>query len=428
MKKAVAAVALLLASAGVWWAWPLGREACVEPPLPEAIAGLFDLAALRDPSTLAFEVLATDRVTHGTESVVVRRVRFRSFEWRSCAWAPVDVEAYLALPASAVGTRSGRLPGLVRLHGLAPLEEKANAAAWAAEAGFATLATFTDGRGPNDVFAESPRTGFFARHVVNAMRGLTVLAAQPEVDDTKLATHGLSAGGIATMLVGAIDDRVKASTVWFAAGHPELGAAAQPNPAWTSMLLAQRDPPLGYDSTAWRTHVAWFDPAKVIRPGHPDTLLIGEAQDPFFPLDATVATMRDFERAGVTARLDVVVGFGHLPRPGVDTQAFVRRIRSTSVWWLRRRLFAPERGLFSVTATVADGALVVDAPEARRVEVHMTHDHARTFMATEVGDGASVPDGATWFVTAEFDDGGRAVVLSSEPVLAPGFSPFVPSP
>ncbi len=422
MKRAIVPIAFVLLAVSAWWAWPR-EEACVEPPLPADLSGLFDLEALRDPATLDFEVLATDRVTHAGERVVVRRVRFRSFAWRSCAWAPTDVEAYLAMPSSAFGTRSGRLPGLVRMHGLSPLNEKTSAAAWAAEAGFATLAIFTPSEGPDDVFTASPRDSFFARHTINTIRGLTVLAERPEVDGAKLATHGLSAGGIATMLAGSLDDRVKASSVWFAAGHPELGAAARPNPAWTSRLLARMSPSNTYDSEVWRTHVAWFDPARAIRAGHPATLLIAEAQDPFFPLDATVATVGDLQRVAPT-RLDVVVGFGHLPRPDADTAAFMRRIRATSVQWLRRRLYAPERPLPTVTATITDGALVAEAPGATRLELFATTDGGRTFESTVIDPGTSAPVDAAWFVTATFEGD---VTVSTTPVLPPGFAPYVPS-
>ncbi|MEQ9496612.1 MAG: prolyl oligopeptidase family serine peptidase [Deltaproteobacteria bacterium] len=422
MKRTLLLLGVVLLAVVAWALWP-DPSTCDEPPLPSMAAELFDLDVLRDPSTLGFEVLATDRLEVEGERVVVRRVRFTSFDWIGCRLAPVEVEGYLALPSSAMGTRSGRLPGLVRMHGLHPLEEKASAAAWAAE-GFAALASFTPNDGPDDTFTGSPRGGFFFRHTVAAIRGLTVLAAQPEVDTTKLALHGLSAGGIVNTLVGAMDDRVKATTAWFSAGHGALGAAAKPNPAWTAIVLASMTPARGYDAPEWSTHLEWYDPARHIRAGHPATLLIEGARDPFFPIDMTVATVRDLEGANVPHRLDVIDGFDHQPRADVDAEVIVAQMRSTSAWWLRRRLFAPERVLPSVTATIADGRLVVDAPGATSLVLYASDDAARSFRATKIDALTSAPTGV-WFVRARFEEGGRVVYLTSVPVLPPGFSPFV---
>ncbi len=423
MKRALLLVGVVVLAVAAWALWP-GTTKCDEPPLPSTAAELFDLDVLRDPSTLAFEVLATDRVEVEGERVVVRRVRFASFDWVGCRLTPLQVEGYLALPSSAMGTRSGRLPGVVRMHGLQPLEEKASAAAWAAE-GFAALASFTPNAGPDDTFTASPRDGFFFRHTVAAIRGLTVLAAQPEVDATKLALHGLSAGGIVNALVGAVDDRAKAATAWFSAGHGALGAEAKPNPAWTANVLASMTPPRGYDAPEWSTHLEWYDPARHIRAGHPATLLIEGARDPFFPLDMTVATVRDLERANVPHRLDVIDGFDHQPRADVDADAIVRQMRSTSAWWLRRRLFAPERVLPSVTATTAEGRLVVEAPGATALVLYVSDDAAKTFRATKIDATTPAPKGV-WFVRARFEEGGRVVHLTSVPSLPTGFSPYVP--
>lgn len=431
MKRAIA-IAVVLAALALWWV--RRPSPCEPPPLPSSPETLYDLARLTDPATLGLKILSTDRVQHEGERILLRRVRYRSFEWKACALKPVDVEAYLAMPSSAVGTRSGRLAGLVRAHGLEPMDERSAATTLAAEAGVATLAYLTPSDGPDDVFTDSPRNSFFFRHVVNAIRGLTVLASLPEVDASKLAMTGLSGGGIATFIVSAIDERVKAAAVWYATGYADLAIAARPNPAWTASLLAAMDPPRDASSAAWTTYLRWFDPSVFIAPGHPDTLLIEGAQDPYFPIDTTAKTYADLESVGGAHRLHIAVGWGHQARADADPEQFVPDFYSTTAWWLRQRLFFPERPVPRPRARTVgdeDGLRITASIDAANAVLYVSHDAAQTFQAlpmtrTATAWTASVSGRPLWFVDATLLRGSRRIRLSSAPAIPSGFVPFVP--
>jgi len=75
-----------------------------------------------------------------------------------------------------------------------------------------------------------------ANYLVNSvravMRGLTVLAGRPEVDPKRLHLYGISWGGVLTLLVSSLDDRVAGAVDLFGAGHVTEGST------WVDHLAA----------------------------------------------------------------------------------------------------------------------------------------------------------------------------------------------
>lgn len=444
MKKRLAAAAatVSLAVAAVVHLTRETEPTCTEPPIAgDAPGGLYDLAVIRNRKTLGFRVLSTDRVQYENgERVLLRRVAFDSFEWKNCRLEPYRIEAYLGTPASTEGTRSGRLGGVVRAHGLEPMAERESAIALAAEGQLAVLSFFNAGADPDFVFdtVPSPRRSFFFRHTVAMMRGLTVLETLPEVDASKLAVTGISGGGITSFVVGAVDDRVKVVSPWFASGFADVAIRSTPVPSWHDDLLGMMSPPRNASSPEWLAHLAWFDAKNAIRTGFPDSLYINGSRDQFFPIHTTTRTFGALEASGGQHRLWVVANFDHSERGFAMIEEVRRHLYATTAWWIRRRLFLPDRPALdgprvaSATVTKDRVAVTASAPTAVRVQLHVSADRAKTFRSVplvakdEVWSGEIAVSGeALYFVEATYVVGKREIRLTSVPVLPAGFVPAI---
>ncbi|MDB6095070.1 MAG: Acetyl xylan esterase [Verrucomicrobia bacterium] len=181
------------------------------------------------------------------------------------------------------------LPGLLHIHGGLQTASLRNVVHFAAR-GYAVLSFDWSGPTPErtkeitTVFPDfipsiddrtCPLSRARIRHIVHmARRGLTLLAARPEVDASRLGVYGISWGGFATWLVNGLDERVRAAvpvfgcevnpsnpateSAWLGAFQPRQFAATQRGPV--CYLTATND-----FAGHWKDIRAWFDLVPVER-------------------------------------------------------------------------------------------------------------------------------------------------------------------
>ena len=214
---------------------------------------------------------------------VVRKVYY---EGEPLGGKPTRVFAYYARPKSG----DGPFPAMVLVHGGGGTAFAEWALLWA-ERGYVALAMDLAGHGPDRSslsdggpeqedngkfrdFADGNANQMWTYHAVAAViRGVSLLAAQPEVDPRRIGITGISWGGYLTCIVAGLDDRLKVAVPVYGCGF------LQDNSAWVSRLSkmspAQRD--------RW---VANFDPSRYLPGVRCPILFVNGTNDFAYPLDS----------------------------------------------------------------------------------------------------------------------------------------------
>lgn len=433
---------------------------------------LWDMDAIRDASTLDLEVIGTTTSWEGVTRVEVTELRYTSYQSDGCVISPVRIEAYLAVPDGV------ELPaaGLVVAHGLGGSADAGAAATPAAELGLVALAYSGPGQGQSEgtgstsdhLFdtVDDPRDSWFWEHAMAAMRGLTVLEQQADVDPARLGMTGYSGGSVATWMVAGIDDRLGAAVPVSATGYLDLAIAATPNPGWELDLLQAMTPPRTAADPEWVAYERWLDPKNYLPTLHAPVLLVDGAQDEFFPVNSAVATMNDAIAAQPDSRALIIPNWDHGwyayftgDEAGADATAALQmwmghhltgdgdyrglpampRIDSVQAW----TCYDPDAwwitwSCSAVVASVPD----LDGYDVESATFWFSVDNALTFTSwnlqeydegvwwAEVGtlDGAVYTASNTvWFVEFELADGFLAppFTLTSLPDVPTGFSPYI---
>lgn len=170
------------------------------------------------PENVPLNLIYGDR--HERDDCTVWRVAYQSFP-------RLYVTAYLTVPKHA----RFPAPGIVRLMGHEPAWEKGiqGNSAPLARRGYVVLSIKTE-------HVEALDLGLPIRGVQlwNSMRGLDVLCSLPEVDKTRIGAYGSSGGGMQTMDLAALDDRVKVAApisypcAYLRIGMPQCGCNSGP--------------------------------------------------------------------------------------------------------------------------------------------------------------------------------------------------------
>lgn len=294
-----------------------GTGTCSNTAFSGGPLDLYDIDLLEDPSTLDLEVVETTTTWEDLTEVEVQEVRYTSYQSDGCALSPVRLEAFIARPTGA----SEDLPGLVVAHGLGGYAEAGNASNPAAELGVVVLAFSGPGQGgsegtgstPDHLFdtVDDPRDSWFWEHTVAAMRGITALESLSGVDPSRLGIAGYSGGGVATLMANGVDDRLTVAVPVSASGYLDLAVAATPTPGWEVDLLAAMSTPKTTSDPEWINYQAYLDPKNYLATAHADTLLINGAQDEFFPITSTAATVEALESSGQDVRVLHIKDWDH---------------------------------------------------------------------------------------------------------------------
>lgn len=391
-------------------------------------AELFDRSLYEDLTTLDPLEHGREVVQVGRQRIALRKVSYFSYEMVDCRLEKVRMIGILAMPVGLEKNRSGRLPGVLRLHGLLPHEERRDVLELSAALKAAVLAIYgpgfdlshgTDSR-PDHYFdvASDPRRSWQWAYTVAALRGITFLAQRAEIDASRLGVLGYSAGGMAALTAAGVDKRVKATVAWSASGHLELSAQAEPVPGWYVALLEGMNPPRTKESPEWKAFLRTLDPKLFLPTVTTPVFLINGTQDQYYPIDATARTYDDLLKGSQAHRLYLQTGYDHGPIADKVIDHVRPRIMSNIVYWFshhlkigdsfRERMPVPEiMEVLPVECCPPSGCRVctrvqVDLPlmsqyDVDEVEVQFSRDNARSF----VGRPGKREDGRTYIVTIE---------------------------
>lgn len=279
---------------------------------------LFDPARIRDPATADCRFTNPHTALKDGVLLDVWNVSYLSWESVDGHLRPIRIRGFAARPQGA----SGVLPGVVQAHGLGGMSEETHATGTAALLGMFVLAYTGPGGGDVvdntseglsagdrsgyrlfDTLAD-PRGSWFWGHAVAGLRGLTCLAARPDVDPNRMGMTGFSAGGVVTLIDAAVDDRIKAAVPLSACGAWDV--AVQSPKAWQLTLLEEAG--LTTASPEWTTLLANLDSARLLTATTAEILMVNGSADEFFPLTAHVATFDaipgDAKRTAIAGNFD----------------------------------------------------------------------------------------------------------------------------
>ena len=316
---------------------------------------LFDLPAIADPATADCTFEDPHTVFKDGVSLTAWKVSYLSWESIDGALVPIRIRGYAAEP---FGT-AVLVPGVVQAHGLGGYAEESHATGTAALLGMAVIAytgpgggtvpdntseglpaSYQDGYRMFDTIPDA-RGSWFWGHAVAAMRGLTCLAARPNVDGDKLGITGFSAGGVASLMVAGVDPRVTAAVPL--SGSGAWGVATESPHAWQHALLSKAG--LSTASPEWLAHQALLDPAVLVAGTSAHVMMANGSSDEFFPLTAHVATYDAIGAADKRTSISANFDHGCYALTGVESEATIAEraelhARGAQRMWLRHWLTA----------------------------------------------------------------------------------------
>ena len=219
----------------------------------------------------------------GSRSGLVQEVYYQGEPYRG---KPTRVFGYLGRPTAG----DGPFPAMVLVHGGGGKAFRDWAEHWA-KRGYVALAMDTAGAGPNGPLSDggpdqSDETKFrdftdqevrdmWTYHAVSAViRGVSLVAALPEVDPRRIGITGISWGGYLTCIVAGLDDRLKVAVPVYGCGF--LGN----NSFWKGTSLAKMAP---------EARARWlldFDPSQYLGGVNCPILFLNGSNDFAYPLDS----------------------------------------------------------------------------------------------------------------------------------------------
>ncbi len=339
-----------------------------------------------------------------TGDVICREVYYDSF---GADGKSLRIFAYYAFPAAKKNTK---LPGIVWVHGGAHLASKDAVVEWASR-GYAAISMDLPGKGgpareksrsdgpdmtDQNTFdvTPSPRNSFLYAAVNSVCRGISALAAQPEVDPSRIGVVGYSWGGVITLIANGIDNRISAACDVFGAGYiPEESC-------WLGITGKMPMKEL----QSWREH---FDPSSYLTSQCGKTLFVGATQDTYYPLRPFLKT---YQAAKCAKALCLVPNKNH----EIDDAANADIVKWFD-WALRSGPALPTAkvdrsgGKLKVTASGTRPVTAVSLLTADGSDYTKASWKATTLTAKDGAWTADAPKSTTpYFITAR-DDGGALI-------------------
>jgi dienelactone hydrolase len=225
----------------------------------------------------------------GGRTGLVQEVYYRSEPYRG---KPTRIFAYFGRPAGS----NGRFPAMVLVHGGGGKAFREWAEHWASR-GYVALAMDTAGCGPEGPvpdggpdqadttkfrdFTDGEARDMWTYHAVSAViRGVSLLAALPEVDRRRIGITGISWGGYLTCIVAGLDQRLKVAVPVYGCGF--LGDDS----CWKATSLARMHP------DARDRWLRDFDPSQYLGGVNCPILFLNGSNDFAYPLDSYRASYR----------------------------------------------------------------------------------------------------------------------------------------
>ncbi len=252
---------------------------CTSLPTTGRHNGPWNLTALKQ----------TPAAEWGGRTGLVQEVYYQGEPYRA---KPTRVFAYLGRPASG----KGPWPAMVLVHGGGGKAFRDWAEHWARR-GYLALAMDTAGCGPSGPlpdggpdqadttkfrdFTDNDTREMWTYHAVSAViRGVSLVAALPEVDRSRIGITGISWGGYLTCIVAGLDNRLKVAVPVYGCGF--LGD----NSHWKATSLARMRPDA---RDLWLRN---FDPSQYLGMVNCPILFLNGSSDFAYPLDSYRASYR----------------------------------------------------------------------------------------------------------------------------------------
>ena len=262
-----------------FWLTVLLAAGCSSIRTTERHTGPWNIAVLKQPPTAEW----------GGQTGLVQEVYYQGEPYRGKA---TRVFAYLGRPAAG----KGPFPAIVLVHGGGGKAFRDWAEHWA-KRGYIALAMDTAGCGPNGPvpdggpdqsdatkfreFNDADVCDMWTYHAVSAViRGVSLLAALPEVDRGSIGITGISWGGYLTCIVAGLDDRLKVAVPVYGCGF--LGDDS----VWKATSLAKMSP------EARDRWLRDFDPSQYLGGVNCPILFLNGSNDFAYPLDSYRASYR----------------------------------------------------------------------------------------------------------------------------------------
>ena len=266
---------------------------CISPGSGRA-TGPWDVAALR----------RAPEATWGVTNGLVREVYYAGEPYQG---NPTRVFAYYGRPEG-----KGPFPAVLLVHGGGGKAFSAWAEHWARR-GYVALAMDLAGCGPagrlpdggpgqgDDTkfrdFNDQDIGDMWTYHAIAAvLRGHGLLAAQPEVDPTRIAATGISWGGYLTCILAGVDDQLKAAVPVYGCGF------LHENSVWVAPQFEKM--------TAERRQrwVKLFDPSRYLGQAQCPMLFVNGTCDFAYPLDSY---RKSYELVRTPVSLSVAINRPH---------------------------------------------------------------------------------------------------------------------
>ena len=273
-----------------WWACTEGACAWQCPPPLD----IWSRALLEDDEQLQVQVISEATESYEGALLMVRELRYQSYEWANGLQTPISIHAWLVRPMSGAAVK----PALILLHSLEVAESLAPAKAWARRLGLVILSIDGPGRGgslgtspstePGVLFRASPsvRGSWIHAYALAASRGMTylrVLAGQ--ISTSRVGVMGDGWGGVVALVMGGVDARLKATLAREASGDILTGILQG---SWLSLYLS-----LGGMTPQDAEVLTWAqvsDPLPYALLQRAPVMLVAGAQDEHHPLSSQVVT------------------------------------------------------------------------------------------------------------------------------------------
>ena len=292
------------------------------------------------------------------------------------------------------------------------------------------------------------RNGWMYHYVMSALRAVTLLHTLDEVRAERIGVSGFSRGGVCSLLVSAVDDRIALCVPISATGDFATTVEFEDN--WILPHIIEGAGKTK-ESAAWRRFVESYDPLNYIEQSQALLWIVNGAQDEYFPITSSRALMT---AGAASKRIEVIFDADH-GYYGSDT-GFYDMYLNTGLWRRRRgclmkaiRAVLHGQGVLPETPhTVFDlasdqlrcVARIDTRDPVAAVQLIFSADRAYTFRrvpmrprlggaSAETGEWeASVPfegDSLAAFVEVTYSDAVGPYYLTSVPHLSEGFVPKI---
>lgn len=315
----------------------------------------FDQAAARRTSDLDASDQPAPLPASAATGVSLREVRFASTAWSEEGIAHrITIHGYLAIPSNG-----GRLPAVISAHGLGGKADPSDALELARNLHVVAFALSAPGAGKSEgegPTAEDPRPIFRAgrdiraswvyQYVFAIMRAITYLQTRNDVDPKGIVVTGFSMGGIATFLVGGVDDRLAGTLPVGASGG--LARAAGTDTWFRRLVLASGG--ITPSDPGPKSLFRKLDPLAFAGRQKCPVYVLSGAQDEFFPIDQLIRTYKAIANPQHVKSLEIVADFDHSWYFGGGCTAACMPKETTSTRQTAANAIAQERGVLpSVT-------------------------------------------------------------------------------